>query len=585
MKKTLLIAMITSTVMVAALGVGSFFLFKQSEKIKDAQNKTVEAELDIFLEDVDKEVFDSRELNEIHTDTSDKPLSSVYSENFTQEQDKQIKKNKKKNLYDFESPMWMWNLYGTNTLSMYTYFKTKQPSYVRYTIQVEDASIPNFTRTLYNGEAGNVTREHEYQLTGFVPGCLNYLVLELYDEKGDFLNRKVYTIEVPELKSGAKTKLELASGRSEEQITNGLYTVFGMKNIWLYDNSGVLRGEIPLKERSSQRILQEKGGLIYATSKNEIVKVGSLGQIQKIYDLGAYEQYEDFLYNGYGKLWIMVSKPGKKSKSIKDTVISLDLKTKEVKELFSMETLLPKMEEKAKRQKGKKTFDWVNINAITQVNSDEVLVSSKELSSIFKVVKINSREPRISFIIGEKEIWKNSGYEKKLLEKTGQKEADEEQKTQQEESVLDLGDAKEVFYATFGQTWLEKQRGDGLAEGQYYLYVWDSNYGNSPTRKDIRWSQYRGVGTDKREARYSYIQKYLVDENAALYNLEDTIKVEYTKEQGSAQFYGQDRIDNYGYVGAYAEYDKNGQLLRKFTHGLSGIYRVEKLDYKEFWYQ
>ena len=110
-----------------------------------------------------------------------------------------------------------------------------------------------------------------------------------------------------------------------------------LENIWLYDNSGVLRGEIPLKERSSQKMLQEKEGLIYATSKSEIVKVGRLGQIQKIYSLGAYEQYEDFLYNGYGKLWIMVSKSGKTTKSVKDTVISLDLKTKEVKELFSME--------------------------------------------------------------------------------------------------------------------------------------------------------------------------------------------------------------------------------------------------------
>lgn len=585
MKKTLLVALITSTVMVAVLGTGSFFLYKQSEKIKDEQDKAVQEELDIFLEDVDKEVIDSRELNEIHTDMNDTPLSSVYSEEYTAQQNKRIKKNKKKNLYDFESPMWIWNVYGTNNLSMYTYFKTKQAAYVRYTIQVEDSGVPNFTRTLYNGEEGNVTREHEYQLTGFVPGCLNYLMLELYDEKDNFLNRKVYTIQVPKLKSGAKTKLELASGRSEEQITNGLYTVFGKENIWLYDNSGVLRGEIPLKERSSQKMLQEKEGLIYATSKSEIVKVGRLGQIQKIYSLGAYEQYEDFLYNGYGKLWIMVSKSGKTTKSVKDTVISLDLKTKEVKELFSMEKLLPKMEKKAKRQKGQKTFDWVNLNGITQVNSDELLVSSKELSSIFKVVKINSREPRISFIIGEKEIWKNSGYEKKLLEKQGQKEADEEQQSQQEESVLNLGDAKEVFYATFGQTWLEKQSGSGLGEGQYYLYVWDSNYGNSPTRKDMKWSRYRGVGTDKREARYSYIQKYLVDENSALYNLEDTIKVEYTKEQGSTQFYGNDRIDNYGYVGAYAEYDKNGQLLRKFTHGLSGIYRVEKLAYKEFWYQ
>lgn len=585
MKKILLKVAITSLLMAVALGGISVFLYKQSKNIQERQNAQAEQELDIMLEDVSKKVYEEREITTLDLDMKEPQTDKVYYGTYTEEQNTVIKKNKKKNLYDFESPMWIWDVYGTNHLSLYTYFKTTQPAYIRYTIQVEDDSIPNFTRTLYNGEKNNLTREHEYQITGFVSGLDNLLILEMYDEDGIMLNQKVFRVNVPVLSSKADTKIEVESGRSEEQVSNGLYWVFGKKNIWLYDNSGVLRGELPLLGVSSQTLLCEEDALYYATDKNHIVKVNRLGAVMDVYSLGKYSQYNQFLYNGYGSLWVLASKEEKKSKSVRDTLLSVDLKDKTVSELFCMEDLLPKMEKKAKRPKGEKMLNWVDLNSVVQVNSDEVLVSSRELSSIFKIVNINSRSPRISYIIGEKKIWKGTDYARKLLAKIGQEEADAAQEAAQAESVLDLGEAEEVFYATFGQTWLSIKENSSLSEGQFYLYVWDSNYGYSPTRTNIKWSDFNGVGTKNKNARLSYIRKYLVDENNAEYNLEDSDEVPYTKTLGSMQEYGKHQVENYGCVNGYAEYDSKGKMIRKFKHNISNVIRVEKKDFKKFWYQ
>lgn len=584
MKKKLLTIVFTSLVMILVLGGGTMFLYQKSEKVREAQEAAKAQELDIFLDNFEdnKENYDERVITELEDAKKGFSSKVVYNTMYTKTKEKEIEKSKKKNLYDFESPLFLWNPFGTNNLSMYLYFKTTEATYVKYTIQVENSNIPNFNRTLYNGQNDNVTREHEYQLMGFIPGEKNLLILQMYNKKGDLLNKKVFSIQVPALSSKADTKLNVSKGRSEEQISNGFYTIFGKKYIWLYDNSGVLRGEIPIAGETSQRILMQDGDMLYGLDEKRIAKVDSLGRVKEIYSLGKYKQYGDFVYNGYGELWILATKPGKKSKSVKDTVIALNLKENTVKKLFCMEELLPKMEKKAKKPKGTKEFNWVDLNAIVQVKSDEILVSSRELSTIFKVVDINSRSPRISYLIGEDEIWENLLYGKRLLKKEGQAEANEQQAEKQAESILDLGKAEDVFQSQFGQSWISYEKPSELSDGQYYIYVWDSNYGYSSTRKNFKWSTFSGIGTKNKDARRSYLKKYLVDENTATYNLVDTQELTYTKEQGSTQFFGEHRIDNYGNQKTFAEYDSVGRMIRKFTHNQKDVLRIEKMNMKGF---
>lgn len=582
MKKRLILILITSIIMIAGLGGLSFYLYGEGQKILEEEKKQAAKELDILLSDSAKIDFKEANITSIDNYTSKYSPEIVYNETYSQGKTKEMEKKKRKNVYKFENPLWQWNLYGTNNLSMYLYFKTGENVSIRYTIQVEDKEIPNFTRVLYNGEKDNVTREHSYQLTGFLPGKKNYIILDMYNPSGKLLNEAIFSINVPALASKAKSKLDVDVGKSEEQISNGLYTIYSDKYIWMYDNSGYLRSEIPLIGTTSQKMMFYEDNLFYGISGNQFVMVDKLGQVMECYSIGKYEQYADYVYNGYGQMWILATKPGKKSKSVKDTVISLDMDSKQVIELFSMEDLLKKMEKKAKKPKKAKTFDWVTLNCIEQTGSDSVLLSSRELSAIIKVEKINSREPQISYMIGEEEIWKGTDYKRKLLKKSGQDEADEEQALEQAESVLDLGEAEDVFFSQIGQSYIQYETSGELSEGQYYLYVWNSNYGEWNTNKKFKWNVFSDIGTTKKNAEYSYIKKYLVDENLNTFNLEEEQEVEYTKKNGSMQYYKEHRIDNYGSRKQFAEYDSKGRLIRKFSHSVKNVIRVEKQDMKGF---
>ncbi len=60
---------------------------------------------------------------------------------------------------------------------------------------------------------------------------------------------------------------------------------------------------------------------------------------------------------------------------------------------------------------------------------------------------------------------------------------------------------------------------DSLESGQYYLYMFDNNFGYSKTRKDYDWIVNEGIQTSITEGTTSYYYQYLVDENEGTYTL------------------------------------------------------------------
>ena len=75
--------------------------------------------------------------------------------------------------------------------------------------------------------SGNVATEHEYQLIGLVPGMKNYITLKLYNKQDKLSKQLVYSVDIPKSSTGMQTRLSVINGRSKQEISNGLYTVFG----------------------------------------------------------------------------------------------------------------------------------------------------------------------------------------------------------------------------------------------------------------------------------------------------------------------------------------------------------------------
>ena len=581
MKKYLTVALITSIIMLAVMGTAVFMLSKSQTTQEDIEMVKQQEEMDVVTDkkesvnDNDSIVLYRTGANQNVETFSFQNNQAIYNVSKSEQVKDKLDKLKRKRDYTFSSPLWAYNPFGTNALSMYVYFKNSEPTYLKYTISVKDAAIPDFTRTLYNGESGNLTRKHEYQLVGLIPDMENYIVLKLYNERNQLLNKVTYKIDLADISTKAPIKLATTTGNSKTQLSNGLFYVLGLNNSskqkectsYLYDNSGVLRGIIPLTNDQSDSIELIEGKMIYDYGVNKLAEVTPLGQVTKIYDLGKYRKHHDFVYDGFGHLLVLATDPSKQSKSVEDLVLSVDMKTGKVKKIIDMETLLPQIKKKAKKPKGSKSLNWVGLNSIAIAGTNDILLSSSELSSVFRINQINSEKPEVAYIIAEQSIWKGTNYKDKVLEKV-------------------VIDENEGYNAQFGQTSVQFEMDTTLPEGQYYIYLFNNNYGSSPTRPKYDWKKFAGIVTKNHTSDHSIFYKYLFDETAGSYELIKDIQVPYSSTLGSVLKYQGNHIINSGKAAIYGEYDVSGKLIKQYKGNTkSDINHVYKYDMKEFWFQ
>ena len=416
-----------------------------------------------------------------------------------------------------QEPLWAYNPYGTNRNSMYVYFKTSGNCYLRYTVSVKDSSIGDFTRTAYTGGQA-VTKEHEYQITGLVAGQTNYIIMNLYNSDDELSETRVFSVDIPQSPSGAANQLSTKKGTSKKTITNGLYVVFQNSNeILLYDNSGVLRGEIPVEGNYARNMEQIYDTMAYASGQNKIVQVNYLGQVTKVHTLGGYKQSGEFKYDGSGNIYVIATANGKKT-TPKSKVLRITVENSALKEVVNMDTLLKSVYNKETKKGKKKNLDWIGLDSLEVVGTNQLLLSSKNLSSIFKVSSIGSLMPKLNYIIADKDIYKkySSRLQKKLLTKyeSESAEATEEPVT----NILKTPKKKDPFISFFGPATISyKKKG----EGKYTLKVFSAKAGNSA--KGNGKSYYLNYEVDEVEGTYDLKKKYAVAQTLAdgNYNLEN----------------------------------------------------------------
>lgn len=601
MKQYLGTILLISGIMLALMLGGIFGLSMLSGQQGDSTKRQFE-ELDLVSEDGEKEeiepleviplIFEQNKNTEPENDITPqiieqypkKKIEDIFQVGKSKEIKKIIDKKVRKGSYTMEQPLWIWNPFGTNNLSMYVSFKTTDSVMIRYTISVEDSSIPDFTRTLQNQGEGKVVSQHNYQITGFVPGIKNYLILKSYNRNNKLIDRVVFSVDVPKLKSGEKQRISVAEGRSDVQISNGLYFAMGEKYIRLYDNSGFIRGEIPTEKVNGQKIEFVDQMMVYAYKKNGIVMVSADGQVQESIDTGNYQLEGDFIYNGYGQIWGVAS--DRNSNTVSDIIISIDLEKRTVKQLIDLKQLFPNVYKQAKKPKNSKKLDWIGISSLNQQGSDGILISANELSSLIKINNITSKIPSINYIVGEKKIWNQKGnrsYKRYLYEKSGQKEADEAAE-KETDNLLGQVVKTEVFESAFGVYDVVTEKDSSLEDGQYYVYFVNNNYGNWSTRSNFSWKSFTNVGTKKKSASNSYFYKYLIDESAGTYDLVEDISISYTTSLSNVQKKQDNKIFYQTDLRSYMECDIQGKEIKKFTLPKK-VYRVIKFDLKGYWFQ
>ena len=171
-------------------------------------------------------------------------------------------------------------------------------------------------------------------------------------------------------------------------------------------------------------------------------------------------------------------------------------------------------------------------------------------------------ESKIKYLIADEAVYEGTAYSELVLSKVGD------------------------FVSQASQHTVDYIVDDSLEEGQYYLSMFNNNWGENYSRDDFPWDKYPGVGRFM-DGEKSMYYKYLVDEMAGSYKLVEAFDVPYSSVESSTYNVGDNRIVASWLAYCFGEYDSDGELIRKFGLPVNGNgpYRVFKYDFYGVWFE
>ena len=468
----------------------------------------------------------------------------------------------------FTQPLIVSNPFLTNTTGLYLAFSTDEAVKISYRIDAQ--GYPSFEKNLKQNE--EYATSHQYQIIGCIPNVDNLITLTATTQDGQ-QQQMQFHYTPPKLSTTSEMNYQLSKQESDESLSEGLFAVIGNqageKATYLVDNDGYIRAEMPIVNYNSMRLVfNDQQEMFMAVSDSKIVKLNALGQVKQVLDLANtdYLIHHDYILNDKNQLIALAtSKTAKKQAGyVEDRIITIDLSTQEVTEIANFEELLPDLYQKAtgieEHSNNKGYLDPVHINSLQLTDNQQLLVSSRETSTILALKPDEQGIYQVEYMMGDEAIWQGVGEcGQLLLEKEGS------------------------FTSQYGQHSITYETAEDLSAGQYYLSLFNNNSTIMDSRIDISLAEI----TDNTAGKTSKYMKYLVDEKTNSYKLVESFDVPYSAYVSSVQNYQNHIIVDSGQQATFAEYTNSGKLIQRFTQKTDTkyLYRVYKYDFKNYYFE
>lgn len=505
-----------------------------------------------------------------YSDLNIKSVSDIYQTATQTKIAQKIKQLEASQTYSFDKMLVLANPYLTNTTGLYLHFSTTKATKISYTVKSKGTST--FSQALYNPN-GTYAKNHTYQLIGLIAGQENTITITATDQNGQ-KETKTFTYTPNKLRGSKQNQLKVTKGTSKTKLSTGLYTVIGDKslktrNTYLVDNDGYIRAEIPTINYNSLCLIQTNNKLYLAVDDDQLVTLDRLGQVVQSYSLKDtnFKLHHDFAVDSQGNIIALATDTKLKAseKRVEDQIIKIDGTSGKVSRLLDFKDLLGDLYKTATgietltNNKGYR--DVIHANTIQLTKDDQVIISSRETSTIMKISNLTS-QPKLDYFISDSSVWQGVGtYSNLLLNKVGN------------------------FTSQAGQhsvTYIPTE-----TAGVYYLEMFNNNSAIMNSRTNFSWSNYPNSGgaTASNDYQSSYY-KYLVNENTGSYQLVKKISLPYSPFISSVQTKDNNVVTDSGMTATFAEYDADGKLIQSFetTGSTKFIYRVYKYDLNNFYF-
>ena len=483
--------------------------------------------------------------------------------------------------YNDAAPFVVQDPFGTDTLSCYVRFATTDSVTVSYEVagrkKSDDApKVAAFSRAPRGGDAP--ITEHEFKVIGLIPNHKNTVTLTCTAQDGAS-RTSTFTVKTPALKGEEEERLAVTAGESNTPLADGLFTILGNDSskldfMYLYDNAGQIRGEVPIVGYRSHRLLfPGDGSMIMSVSTTKMAQINAIGQVVNVWSTGDYELHHDYAFDDDGNLLVLAShagseadldvdraaakKDGGERVNVEDLIIKIDVTTGDVSLVVDLGDIFPDLKASAKvAQDG--DLDWIHINTIQWLGGGTVLLSSRETSTVIKLTDIYGT-PTVDWLMGSPEFWSGSGFEDKMLQAQG-------------DFSLNAGQHSVTYLPN----------ADTTTTGRYQVLLYDNNFGAAESYPKFDWGQLgAAVVTDYSKGTHSFGRVFTVDETARAYELEDQIAVPFSGYVSSAQRVGDSNgmLVASGQAKTFTEYDRYGLPIATYEmEAEKFIYRVYKYE-------
>lgn len=482
--------------------------------------------------------------------------------------------------YSESDPFVVQDPFGTDTLSCYVRFATTDLVTVSYEVagrrKSDDApKVAAFSRTPHGGDVP--TTEHEFKVIGLIPNHKNTVTLTCTAQDGTS-RTSMFTVKTPALKGEEEERLAVTAGESNTPLADGLFTILGNDSskldfMYLYDNAGQIRGEVPIIGYRSHRLLfPGDGSMIMSVSTTKMAQINAIGQVVNVWSTGDYELHHDYAFDDDGNLLVLASHAGSEADldvdraadkdkgervNVEDLIIKIDVTTGDVSLVVDLGDIFPDLKASAKvAQDG--DLDWIHINTIQWLGGGTVLLSSRETSTVIKLTDIYGT-PTVDWLMGSPDFWAGSGFEDKLLQAQG-------------DFSLNAGQHSVTYLPS----------SDTVTTGRYQVLLYDNNFGAAESYPKFDWGQLgAAVVTDYSKGTHSFGRIFAVDETARTYELQEQITVPFSGYVSSAQRVGNSgsMLVASGQAKTFTEYDRYGLPIATYEmEAEKYIYRVYKYE-------